>query len=108
MPDFPGRDTFEGRLVHTGAWPEDLDITGKRVGVIGTGSTGTQFITAAAQIAAHLTVVPAHPAVQRAAGNRPVDQAEVDQHQARTSTRSGTRSATPSSPSGSRRAPSRR
>ncbi|GAF50262.1 flavin-containing monooxygenase [Rhodococcus wratislaviensis] len=40
MPSFPGIETFEGRLVHTGAWPEDLDLTGKRVGVIGNGSTG--------------------------------------------------------------------
>jgi cyclohexanone monooxygenase len=56
LPDFEGRDTFAGPLVHTGAWPEDLDITGKRVGVVGTGSTGTQFICAAAQTAEHLTV----------------------------------------------------
>ena len=32
MPDIPGRDDFQGRLVHTAAWPEDLDVTGKRVG----------------------------------------------------------------------------
>jgi len=56
LPEVEGRDTFAGPLVHTGAWPEDLDITGKRVGVIGTGSTGTQFICAAAPIAEHLTV----------------------------------------------------
>ncbi|TXL88154.1 NAD(P)/FAD-dependent oxidoreductase [Streptomyces sp. IB2014 016-6] len=56
FPDIPGRDTFAGPLVHTGAWPRDLDITGKRVGVVGTGSTGTQFICAAARTATHLTV----------------------------------------------------
>ena len=33
-------------MVHTGAWPEELDLTGKRVGVIGNGSTGNQMITA--------------------------------------------------------------
>ena len=49
MPDIPGRDSFGGTLVHTNAWPHDLDIAGKRVGVIGTGSTGTQFIVAAAK-----------------------------------------------------------
>ena len=36
VPDFPGMNDFERRLVHTGAWPEDLDLTGKRVGVIDT------------------------------------------------------------------------
>ncbi|MFL5910603.1 MAG: flavin-containing monooxygenase [Gaiellaceae bacterium] len=56
LPDFEGRDTFAGPLVHTGAWPEGLDVTGKRVGVIGTGSTGTQLICAAAPIVEHLTV----------------------------------------------------
>jgi len=56
LPDFEGSDTFAGRLAHTGAWPDDLDITGKRIGVIGTGSTGTQFICAAAPVAEHLTV----------------------------------------------------
>ena len=61
IPDIPGRDTFAGPLVHTNAWPDDLDITGKRVGVIGTGSTGTQFIVAAAKIADHLTVFQRTP-----------------------------------------------
>jgi cyclohexanone monooxygenase len=51
IPDIPGRDRFAGTLVHTNAWPEDLDITGQRVGVIGTGSTGSQFIVAAPKIA---------------------------------------------------------
>jgi cation diffusion facilitator CzcD-associated flavoprotein CzcO len=56
LPDIKGRDSFRGRLVHTGAWPDDLSVDGKRVGVIGTGSTGTQFICAASKTAAHLTV----------------------------------------------------
>jgi len=55
-PDLPGLDRFEGRQVHTGAWPEDLSLDGKKVGVIGTGSTGVQFIPAAAAVAGHLTV----------------------------------------------------
>jgi cyclohexanone monooxygenase len=77
IPDIPGRDTFAGRLVHTNAWPEDLDITGKRVGVIGTGSTGTQFITAAAKTAGHLTVFQRSPQYCVPSGNGPVDPAEV-------------------------------
>ncbi|MET9830117.1 NAD(P)/FAD-dependent oxidoreductase [Streptomyces sp. NPDC006385] len=56
LPDIEGRDSFAGPIVHTGSWPADLDIAGKRVGVVGTGSTGTQFICAAAKTAGHLTV----------------------------------------------------
>ena len=55
LPVLSGMETFEGRLVHTGAWPEDLDLTGKRVGVIGNGSTGNQVITVTAPIARYLT-----------------------------------------------------
>jgi cyclohexanone monooxygenase len=68
LPEFPGADTFEGQIVHTGAWPADLDLTGKRVGVIGNGSTGNQVITATAPVAEYLILVPAHTAVQRARG----------------------------------------
>jgi len=79
IPDIPGRDSFAGTLVHTNAWPEDLDLTGKRVGVIGTGSTGTQFIVAAPKIAGHLTVFQRSPQYVVPSGNGPVDEAEVEQ-----------------------------
>jgi cation diffusion facilitator CzcD-associated flavoprotein CzcO len=78
IPDIPGRDGFAGQMVHTNAWPADLDITGKRVGVIGTGSTGTQFIVAAARTAGRLTVFQRSPQYVVPSGNGPVDQAEVD------------------------------
>jgi cyclohexanone monooxygenase len=77
IPDIPGRDSFGGSLVHTNAWPDDLDISGKRVGVIGTGSTGTQFIIAAAKKAGHLTVFQRSPQYCVPSGNGPVDQHEV-------------------------------
>ena len=70
VPDFPGMNDFEGRLVHTGAWPEDLDLTGKRVGVIGNGSTGNQVITAIAPIVGHLTSFQRTPQYSVPAGNR--------------------------------------
>jgi cyclohexanone monooxygenase len=78
IPDIPGLDSFAGHLVHTNAWPADLDITGKRVGVIGTGSTGAQFIVAAAKTAAHLTVFQRSPQYNVPSGNGPVDPAEVE------------------------------
>jgi cation diffusion facilitator CzcD-associated flavoprotein CzcO len=70
LPEFPGADTFEGRIVHTGAWPADLDLTGKRVGVIGNGSTGNQVITASAPVAKHLTSFQRTPQYSVPAGNR--------------------------------------
>ena len=45
VPNIPGRDDFQGQWYHTGQWPhEGVDFTGKRVGVVGTGSTGIQAI----------------------------------------------------------------
>lgn len=75
FPDFKGRDSFQGRLVHTGSWPDDLDIEGKRVGVIGTGSTGTQFICAASKVAGQLTVFQRTPQYNVPSGNAEVDEA---------------------------------
>ncbi len=57
VPDFPGLASFKGRWVHTGQWPhEGVDFGGKRVGVIGTGSTAIQAVPVIAQTAAYLTV----------------------------------------------------
>ncbi len=57
VPDIPGLETFGGRWYHTGQWPrEGVDFTGKRVGQIGTGSTGIQAAPVIAAQAAHLTV----------------------------------------------------
>ena len=57
VPDIPGLDRFEGDWYHTGQWPhEGVDFTGKRVGLIGTGSTGIQATPVIAETAAHLTV----------------------------------------------------
>ena len=80
VPDFPGMNDFEGRLVHTGAWPEDLDLTGKRVGVIGNGSTGNQVITATAPIVGHLTSFQRTPQYSVPAGNRELSPAELQSH----------------------------
>jgi cation diffusion facilitator CzcD-associated flavoprotein CzcO len=57
VPKIPGLSTFQGRWVHTGQWPhEGVDFRGKRVGVIGTGSTAIQAIPVIAETAGHLTV----------------------------------------------------
>ncbi len=57
IPNIPGLDTFTGRWYHTGQWPhEGVDFSGKRVGQIGTGSTGIQSAPVIAETAARLTV----------------------------------------------------
>ena len=57
VPDIPGLKDFRGQWFHTGQWPhEGVDFAGKRVGQIGTGSTGIQAAPVIAQTAAHLTV----------------------------------------------------
>lgn len=70
IPNFPGIDTFKGRIVHTADWPDDLELTGKRIGVIGNGSTGVQFMTEAAKVAGHLTSFQRTPQYSIPAGNR--------------------------------------
>jgi cation diffusion facilitator CzcD-associated flavoprotein CzcO len=57
VPEIPGLDGFAGRWYHTGQWPHDgVDFTAKRVGLVGTGSTGIQAAPVIAQTAGHLTV----------------------------------------------------
>jgi cation diffusion facilitator CzcD-associated flavoprotein CzcO len=57
MPELPGLDRFEGRVFHTGRWPhEQVDFTGRRVAVIGTGSSAIQSIPLIAQEADRLYV----------------------------------------------------
>lgn len=62
LPDILGIENFEGLSFHTSRWPhEPIDFTGKRVGVIGTGSTGVQLIPQVAKACAHLTVFQRTP-----------------------------------------------
>jgi len=78
-PDFPGAASFKGQTYHTGQWPhEGVDFTGKRVAVIGTGSTGIQAIPVIAAQAAHLTVFQRTPNYSIPCRNRPMT-AEYEQ-----------------------------
>ncbi|SFR90231.1 flavin-containing monooxygenase [Sphingomonas jatrophae] len=60
-PAFEGVETFRGRIVHPSKWPADLDLAGKRVAVIGNGSTGVQILGALAREAAHVSVFQRTP-----------------------------------------------
>ncbi|HIB11069.1 MAG TPA: NAD(P)/FAD-dependent oxidoreductase [Dehalococcoidia bacterium] len=62
VPDIKGLDSFQGEQYHTGSWPhEEVDFAGKRVAVIGTGSSGIQSIPVIARQAEHLTVFQRTP-----------------------------------------------
>ena len=73
-PDFAGLDSFQGDWYHTGAWPhEAVDFAGKRVGLIGTGSTGIQATPVIAAEAEHLTIFQRTPNFSVPARNAPLD-----------------------------------
>ena len=62
MPDIPGIESFEGESFHTSHWPKKpVDLSGKRVGVIGTGATAVQLIPEVAVECGHLTVFQRTP-----------------------------------------------
>jgi cation diffusion facilitator CzcD-associated flavoprotein CzcO len=60
-PHFPGRDRFRGRIVHPQQWPDDLDYSGRRVVVIGSGATAMTLVPAMAASAAHVTMLQRSP-----------------------------------------------
>jgi len=56
VPDFPGRDRFEGASMHSAQWVEGTDLAGKRVAVVGSGASAFQIVPTVAEQVAHLTV----------------------------------------------------
>ena len=71
LPDWPGLERFVGPVLHTAAWPEKApDLDGKRIGVVGTGSSGIQAIPQLARMAKCLTVFQRTPSFAVPANNR--------------------------------------
>ena len=69
IPPFKGIESFTGEMVHTSRWPQDATWKDKRVGIIGTGSTGVQVITAIAPDVKQLTVFQRSPQYSVPSGN---------------------------------------
>ena len=61
QPDWPGMDRFRGQILHPQAWREDVDYTGARIIVIGSGATAVTMIPALAERAAHVTMLQRSP-----------------------------------------------
>ena len=80
VPNIPGLDSFEGDWYHTGSWPhERVDFAGRRVGVIGTGSSGVQAIPVIAGQAKHLTVFQRTPQFTIPARHETVDRRFIEE-----------------------------
>ncbi len=80
FPDVPGRESFEGVSHHTGLWPAaPVDFTGKRVAVVGTGSSGVQIIPIIAEVAASVTVYQRSPNWCTPLNNGPITDEEQAQ-----------------------------
>ena len=80
IPNFNGLDHFKGEWYHTGHWPhEKVDFKGKRVGIIGTGSSGVQAIPVIAKEADHLTVFQRTPQYSVPARNHLYDPEYIKQ-----------------------------
>ncbi|MBI4695210.1 MAG: NAD(P)/FAD-dependent oxidoreductase [Gammaproteobacteria bacterium] len=78
LPDYPGLEDFQGEWYHTGRWPHRaVDFRGKRVGIVGTGSSGVQSTIAVAKEAGHLHVFQRTPNYSIPAWNGPLDRAAV-------------------------------
>lgn len=78
-PNFHGLDSFAGEIYHTAAWPQyPVDFAGKRIAVIGTGSSGIQSIPIIAEHAKHLFVFQRTPNYSVPAGNKPLTERELD------------------------------
>ncbi|RJO68401.1 NAD(P)/FAD-dependent oxidoreductase [Nocardia panacis] len=86
-PPFPGIEDFAGKIIHTTAWEDDFDLTGRRAAIIGTGATAVQLVPEVAKKAAALTVfqrtpiwvvpkidAPIPPAVRQLFAKMPVTQ----------------------------------
>lgn len=84
VPRFPGLGSFKGRWHHSGLWPEEgVDYSGRRVGVIGTGSSGIQMIPVIAGQARHLFVFQRTANFSVPAVNRPITPEADRSHKAK-------------------------
>jgi cation diffusion facilitator CzcD-associated flavoprotein CzcO len=61
IPEFVGQDRFEGVIMHSTRWDDSVSLVGKRIGVVGSGSTGVQIVTALADKASNLVHLQRSP-----------------------------------------------
>lgn len=76
IPTYPGIDSFKGVSFHSARWPKGLDVTGKRVAVIGTGPSGSQITGSINRIVKQLTVFQQRAQYIVPVNNRPIEEEE--------------------------------
>lgn len=76
LPDFPGLADYKGDVYHSSFYPEDLDLTGKRVALVGMGATAVQITQEVAKVADALTILMRRPSLCLPAAQRPLSEAE--------------------------------
>ncbi|KAL2848180.1 hypothetical protein BJY01DRAFT_246505 [Aspergillus pseudoustus] len=79
IPKFPGIDSFQGISFHSARWPKGLDLTGKRVGIIGTGPSGSQIVSKIHPIVKELTVFQQRALYITPVNDRPVSADEKEE-----------------------------
>ena len=80
LPNFEGMASFEGKSFHASQWPhEPLDLTGKRVAVVGSGATAIQLIPEVAKVAKNLTVFQRRANWAAPLNNGPISSSDMDE-----------------------------
>ncbi|KAF9891864.1 hypothetical protein FE257_003349 [Aspergillus nanangensis] len=79
FPAYPGLDTYTGQLVHSAAYPDNLDVTGKKVGVVGNGASGLQIVQELAKRDCELHVYIRNPVFAIPMNQRQVPPAEAEE-----------------------------
>lgn len=72
LPAWPGLETFKGNAFHTARWPDDLDLSGQRIGIVGTGATTVQLGPKMAEIAEQLHIFQRSPVWVAPKNNAPI------------------------------------
>lgn len=72
IPDFPGLDRFEGQVIHPAAWPKNIDLSGKSIGLVGQGASGLQILQELAKKDCNLTVFIRTPCTGVPMGQREI------------------------------------
>ncbi|KAL4403231.1 cyclopentanone 1,2-monooxygenase [Colletotrichum abscissum] len=62
-PLFPNQDLFDGLIIHPSAWPDNLSLTGKKIGIVGQGASGLQIVQELAPLDCELTVFVRNPCI---------------------------------------------
>jgi cation diffusion facilitator CzcD-associated flavoprotein CzcO len=76
-PEIAGIESFEGAIFHSAAWDHDVPLEGKRIGVIGNGSTGVQMMTPLSEVAEQLTLFQRTAQWIYPIGNKPYSESEI-------------------------------